>query len=196
LISIVGAKERFIILEREYLDALLQELEISTSSLANPDAALKLGEIVSANLFTVCGVTHFDKHWTINLRIVESETSIIKTSLAEVCEPTDTLDNIAKRLAEQLIDSVNSAFPIKGRIKSIISKNKIMLNIGQKQGVLPGMKFQLLKDKKVLDQEGVVAGLETIKVGEIEINEVKSEHSYAKINVKPQDLEPGMRVSL
>ncbi|MGA1866947.1 MAG: CHAT domain-containing protein [bacterium] len=196
LISIIGEKERFTVVEREYLEALLQELDLGTSSLANPESALKLGKIVTANLFTVCRVTNFKNQWTVNIRIVESETSIIKTALTETCTPEDNLEDIAKRLAEQLIGKVNSAFPIQGRIKNVLSKDKIIINIGRKQGVLPGMKFHLLKDKKIVDKEGVIAGYETVKVGEIIIEEVKQGCSYANITVQPEQLEPGMKVAL
>ena len=66
---------RYSIVEREIIDKLLEELNLSTSSLADPSTALKLGRILSAKLIATGTIARIDEEWLISLRFIETETT-------------------------------------------------------------------------------------------------------------------------
>ncbi len=196
LISYLGQDPRVKILEREYLDMLLKELDIGSSPLADPEHSLSLGHIVSGNLFTISSITSFEGKWHISLRIIASETSIIKASLSEVWTGTEEIEEIASRLSQKILMELDKTFPLQGRIKHYFSEKKVMLNIGFRQGVKEGLKLNVLKDIDILGVDGRPVAKETVPVALLKVTEVKEEFCYTEVLERKQDLASGMKVSI
>jgi len=81
------------------IDVLLNELKIASSDLANPATALKLGKIISARLITTGSIIRDAESVQVSIRVIETETSEIKVSLAEPMEKKLTTAQIATRSA-------------------------------------------------------------------------------------------------
>lgn len=192
----LGKDFRITILEREYLNTLLKELDLGSSPLADPDHHLKLGRIVSGNLFTICSIGHLEGTWQASLRIIASETSKIEAALTETWGDSEDLDTVAKGIVKQIISEIERAFPIKGRIKHFFTDQRVMLNIGFRQGVEEGMQFSALKDIDILNADGEPIEKDEAGVASLKVVEVREGFCYAKVLERSDDLIPGMRVTV
>jgi hypothetical protein len=196
LMAILGQDKEITILEREYLVTLLKELEIGSSPLADPGHNLRLGQIVAGNLFTICSIGYFEGTWQINLRIIASETSKVEAAITETWTDLENLDKVAKGLVNKLLTSIEQAFPLKGRIKHYFNDQKVMINIGYRQGVEQGMQFDTLKEIDILDDQGRSIAKDAISIASLRINEVREDFSYAVVLERTENLIPGMKVSV
>jgi curli biogenesis system outer membrane secretion channel CsgG len=96
---------RFIVLERQNLDVVMQEQDLSRSGAVKKEAAIPSGELEGAEFLVVGAVTEFEpdtrgvntplggmkqSHMAIDLRIVDSQTSRVLTSVKVEGQATDT----------------------------------------------------------------------------------------------------------
>jgi len=96
---------RFIVLERQNLDVVMQEQDLSRSGAVKKEAAIPSGELEGAEFLVVGAVTEFEpdtrgvntplggmkqSHMAIDLRIVDSKTSRVLTSVKVEGQATDT----------------------------------------------------------------------------------------------------------
>ena len=193
IIQKLQKNQRITILEREELDTILQELALSSSDLVASDSALRLGELLSSTLFNNCNLFKLDSKIHVTMRLIENETTVVKAAFSEEWEESSSADIIADRLCRQIIDAIEQHFPIQGKIKSVIDYDKVILNIGASHGLKSGWKLKVIKDQKIF-QNGEVISEESVKGGEVEVNEVRAEYSYSKVLGRSEDLAIGMKV--
>jgi CHAT domain-containing protein len=172
--------KRVHVIDREIIDKLLNELALSSSQLADPETALRIGRIVSANLISVGSILRDNNDWQVSLRFIETETTSIKTALAEIIE-TKEKNEVAGMLSREILNRIRAAYPLQGNILSF-KDEKIVLDIGYKDGVNIGLKMTIISE----------AGGE--KVGELEITSVDEDTSNAKIMSQRGVLQEGLRV--
>ncbi|MGA1841993.1 MAG: CHAT domain-containing protein [bacterium] len=196
LMALLGQDSRITILEREYLDTLLKELDLGSSPLADPDHGLRLGQIVAGNLFSICSINRFENTWQINLRIIASETSRVEAAISERWADLESLDEVTEGLVKKLLNAIEQAFPIQGRIKHYFNDKKIMLNIGYREGVEKGMKFYAFKEIEILDSVGDAIAKDKVSVASLLVTEVKEDFCFVEVLDRSEDLSPGMKVSV
>jgi CHAT domain-containing protein len=196
LMASLGQDSRITILEREYLVTLLKELDLGSSPLADPDHSLRLGQIVAGNLFTICSISRFGNTWQVNLRIIASETSRVEAAMTETLTDPENLDEVTEGLVKKLLSAIEQAFPIQGRIKHYFTDQKVMLNIGYRQGVERGMKFYALKEIEIMDAEGEPVATDKVSVASLRVTEVKEDFCYVEVLDRTEDLSTGMKVSI
>ncbi|MEW6378387.1 MAG: CHAT domain-containing protein [bacterium] len=185
--------QRITVLEREKLDVILQELAVSSSPLANQECALRLGELLSGNLLSTCSLYRTGSKLQVIIRLIENESSIVKAAFSEEWESGTSADAIADRLAQQISQALDKHFPLQGRIKTVINYDRVIVNIGARHGLKSGIKLKIIKDQHIY-QNGEIIGEESVKVGELEVSEVKADYSYAKVLGRSEDLAAGMKV--
>lgn len=185
---------RITVLEREQLDIVLQELALASTDLVDSDSALRLGELLSSTLFNTCNLYRLDSGLQVNMRIIENETTVVKAAFSEEWGSTITTDVMADRLSKKIIDAIERYFPLQGKIKAVVDYDNVILNIGARHGLKSGMKFKVIKNNKIY-QNGEVISEEDVKVGEIEVNDIKSGYSYSKVLGRSEDLFAGMKVT-
>ena len=111
------AEGRINLVEREILEKLLQELQLSSSALADPMTSLKLGKLLSAR-FIVTGNIIPDKNTqTIVLRFIDTETTAIKKVISEETSSKEIDSKTIDRLGAQIIDWVKAEYPVKEKRK-------------------------------------------------------------------------------
>ncbi|HEX9903063.1 MAG TPA: CsgG/HfaB family protein [Acidobacteriota bacterium] len=105
IVSALFRTNRFIVLERENLDVVMQEQELSKSGAVGKQASIASGELEGASFLVLGAVTEFEpnvrgvatpfggvkqSHMAIDLRIVDSRTSRIVASVTVEGQATDT----------------------------------------------------------------------------------------------------------
>jgi len=150
--------KRYSIVEREMINKLLQELNLSSSDLADPSTALKLGRILSANLIVTGSLSRQDEQWLANLRFIETETTAIKCTVSTFVHD-GSAETVANELGRSITGKLQGEYPLQSIISAVSGQQAIM-NIGRHSGVSKGMMFDLLQG------DGLPVG--TVKVAEVE----------------------------
>jgi class 3 adenylate cyclase/tetratricopeptide (TPR) repeat protein len=165
-------------LERGLLDRLLEELKLSSSQLADPQAALRLGKILSARLLVTGSLLRYKGQLQINLRAIDTENTRVVATASGTCQLSEDPATVSSSLARELQDRILSAYPIRGRIAEI-RPGETTLNVGSAVGVVPGMKFHLMEK----NEKGV----------ELTVSTVAEMTSRAALN-NEVEMEPSWRV--
>lgn len=176
--------KRVNMVERGLLDRLFQELKLSSSELADPATALKLGRLLSAKIIVTGRISAEKAGFAIMLKCLDTETSQIRKTVmlespAKKLEP-QTIEELSSRLVEWL----KTDFPLKGRILSV-SQEKVTINLGQKHGLRFGDNLSIFESK---GKDGKI-------LGRIQVESVRAEESEAVIIMKKGDLKQGFGVS-
>ncbi|MCL6582354.1 MAG: CHAT domain-containing protein [bacterium] len=185
--------ERLKVIERAEFESLIQELAISSSPLANKNFALRTNEMVSGRLLNICSIYQDGSKLQLIMRLVESETTIVKAALYEEWENESSTEVIADRLVQKLLQVIDEKFPLRGKISYVVNSNNVKLNIGARQGLKSGTKLNVFKDQRIT-QDGEIVSEESVKVGELEVSKVTEDCGYAKVLSKSEDLAVGMKV--
>jgi len=173
------SSKRVLVVEREVLDKLLEELKLSSSQLADPATALRVGRILSAKLISTGSIVREGSEWQLSLRIIETETTSIKAALAESFK-TEDKDNVADNLSQKILKKIRAEYPLQGKILSFEGE-KVVLDIGSEDGVTVGLKMEVISE-----EQGT-----RIKMGELVITSVEEKTSYAKITSGPGIFKEG-----
>lgn len=140
LYQALSGKPGMALVEREVLEKLLNEMNLSTSPLADPRNALELGRMVSARFVLVTRIQCSAANLLASARLVETETSRIVSVFSEDYDRNDSADHITRDLGEKIAAALSGSYPLRGRIQAI-DKDTLTLNIGSMEGVLEGQRF-------------------------------------------------------
>ncbi len=182
VIGSLQESRRVQVVERAVLDKLFEELKLSSSELADPTAALKIGRILSAKLISTGSIIRDGKDWLISLRMIETETTSIKVALTQALETKDR-EEVAHRLSQEILKRIRSEFPLQGKILSLEGEN-ITLDIGANEGVKIGQKFEVMSDRP---------GART-RLGVIDVISVDKAKSIGKLNSWNSNLKEGLKI--
>ena len=181
------------IVERALLDKLLEELKLSSSDLADPALALKVGRIAAARLIATGSINRYGKDVQVSLRLIETETTAIKVTVMEAAEKGTGVNVLSEKVAKRIMEKLKIQYPLRGKIISL-GGEKLMLNIGADQGVTSGVTMKVLAEVKPVQLEGRLIVPKGREVGKIEITSVESSLAYAKILEKDGDIQVGFKV--
>lgn len=183
VINSLHHSNRVQVVEREILDKLLEELKISSSDLANPATTLKIGNILSARLIATGSIVEHSGNWQINLRIIETETTLIKAAITDSFD-TKEKQKVAANLGREIMKRLRTEYPLQGKIISI-DKKRAVIDIGSNEGVTEGLKLNLLSET-----------LPTEKLGELRVTSVEKEKALAVLASKYIDFKAPQSASL
>lgn len=172
------------VVDRTMLDAVLNELKLSTSDLANPSTQLKLGKILSARLIGTGSIIRDAESVQLSIQVIETETTDIAVALAEALDAKMPISKVAEKISEMILNKIKGCFPARGIVKQVVGE-EVTLNIGSDVGVSVGQKLALVDDR--IDGEGRV-------LGTIEITSAGKVDAKAKILDKKTKVFPGMKV--
>lgn len=167
------------VVERAILDKVISELHLGSSSLTDPDAALKLGKIIAARLIATGSVSAVNTDENkVNLRLIDTETTDIVLPLTD--SQTGNLDpaSTATKFTQAITAAIKEKYPMKGRIAEA-DGDSVIINLGKKHHVQPGMKFNVLSEGEAIELNGKVLGTRQTKVGQLEVSKVEDLMSYA-----------------
>ncbi len=193
LTSKLQEEGRVHIVERVLLDKLLEELKLSSSDLANPELALKVGRIVAARLIATGSITRYGNDLQVSMRLIEPETTFVKITVMESAEKGMGIDEFSKKISQDLMEKLKSHYPLRGRIVSLESRN-LVLDIGADQGVKPGTKMKVLAEGKPIQIKGKMIVPKGREIGKIEITSVEPNLAYARIIEKYDDIQVGFKI--
>lgn len=174
------------VVEREILDKLLAELKLSSSVLADPQTALKLGKLLSARIMTAGSIMPENKGMTITLRFIDTETSAVR-KVVSVDSPAKEMNReLARSMAKGISEWIKADFPVQGKVLSV-SGDTCMVNLGKAHGLKKGDKLELVKEAS--KGSGIY-----VATGQIEIAEVAKDQAQGRIIEQTMTVREGMQV--
>jgi tetratricopeptide (TPR) repeat protein len=180
--------DRWFIVERERLEAVLQELEIGSSELADSKYSMEVGRFLAARFLLAGTVFRGGPESRISLRLIDTETRRVAAVAEKSC--TGELMAAAEDLTSQLSARLAKGYALRGRIES--TTGTIVLNIGSLHGVRPGQRFEVFSKETNPRSSSSVTGLSSI--GEIEVKTVGESDAACEKTQSDADLQAGMRV--
>jgi len=171
---------RVTLVEREIIDKLLTELNLSSTELADRDTQLRLGRLLSARVIAVGSFVPFGSDLMFSARLIDTETSRIVASVSPNLSAHGGIGPLAVSAAEKCSGTLLDTYPLQGRIVDL--DDVVALDLGARHGVVPGMKFRVLHEgKEIKDSSGRVLSRKQETVATLEVSAVESAVSYATV---------------
>ncbi len=177
------ANEGISVVERQMLDKLLQELNLGSSELANPDTQRRLGQVLSAGYLGFIDFGRMGKDLMMYVRMVDTETTAIAMQTSQPVNegnPSLTVDAVAG----ELVNKLAGGREVQGLIADASDENAVLINLGQKHGVKVGQEFTVYVEGDPVEVGGKVIAHRQKAVGKLTVTSVEPEYSVCKVTNK------------
>ena len=189
----LGKSGRVSLVEREKISQLLDELQLSTSDIADQERApVMLGKLLGAHLIAAGKIVRIRGDNSLTLRVFETDTSRIVISIAEPWDEANRAEAI-NQADQALLNEIRTLYPLKGKIARL-KTDEIILNIGSRVGVTPGCVFAVIAEGAAVSMEGKTLGYDEKKIGTIKIATVEDNFSRGTILKQEAPFKEGARV--
>lgn len=176
----LNASGRVRVVERILIDRLMEELNIGSSELANPETALKLGRILAARLIGTGSLIYLPQGTLLNLRLIDTETTAIPQVTLRQIPAHASLEKELFQLNREILKTVIGKYPLRGYIVKV-SGEQAMLNLGSRQGVVLGTKFEVIEEGEEIQYKGKPLRSSPKSAGRMEVVRVEPDFCDAKI---------------
>ncbi|MDH3347839.1 MAG: tetratricopeptide repeat protein, partial [Desulfobulbaceae bacterium] len=172
---------RLQVVERTVLDALLEELNLGSSELADPAVTLKLGRILAAKIIGSGSLMNLPNSTLLSLRLIDTETTrVAKVFTRKLTGGSLALVKETDTLYREVLETVIKGYPLRGFIVEP-SVDKVIVNLGEQQGVVLGTRFMVLEEGKSITYKGKVLKGIAKQIGEVEVVQVEPQFCTARI---------------
>lgn len=176
----LSSSGRVKVVERVLMDRLLEELNLGTSDLANPETALKLGKILAAKLVGTGSLISLPDETIITLRLIDTESSEIPQLTTREIKAQASLEKELLSLNREILKTVITKYPLRGFVMKI-KGDEVLINLGSQQGVVSGTRFDVLEEQETLEYKGKVLKSSPKVVGTIEVVAVEADFARARL---------------
>lgn len=168
------------VVERVLLERLLEELNLGTSDLADPETALKLGKVLAAKLIGTGTIIHMPDKTLLSMRLIDTETSAVAKVFTRKIGTAAPLETSLKALDQEILKTVITKYPLRGYVVQMAG-DRVMINLGTAQGVVMGTKFEVVQPGKPIKYKGKKLQGPPQIIGELEVVETGPDMSFAVI---------------
>jgi tetratricopeptide (TPR) repeat protein len=176
----LNASGRLQVVERVLVERLLEELNLGSSELADPETALKLGKVLAAKLIGTGVLFYLPDSTLLSLRLIDTETSTIPLVQNKPLASSGAVEKALFELDREILKTVISKYPLRGFVVKIVG-DQVMINLGARQGVVMGTRFEALEEQQRVTYKGKVLQGGHRAFAEFEVVEVEPDFSYAKV---------------
>lgn len=167
----LNASGRVKVVDRVVIERLLEELDIGSSDLADPQTALHLGKVLSARILGTGSLLHMPEGTLLSMRLIDTETTAIAKVINRELDSDASLKKDLHRLNREILSTIMTGYPLKAYVVTVNGKTA-MINLGSNQGVVTGSRFSVIEEQAPVEYKGKklqalpksVAGLEVISV--------------------------------
>lgn len=193
LADTLNGHSRIQVVEREMIDKLLQELNLGSSELADPDTQLRLGRLFAAQLLGFVEFAQVGADRTMFVRMVDPETTTIECQVVRDVTKIENLAGYVNETAEKLAGEIIRKRPLQGLIADVTDEG-VLINLGANHGVEVGLEFFVFEGGEPLTVKvgGRVVRRSMKQVAVIRVKEVEEEISIC--DVVPDSLKEGAKL--
>lgn len=183
------------VLERGMLDLLLQELNLGSSDLANPDTQRRLGQVLSAGMLGFMEYSRIGGEAAVLMRVVDTETTAILWQQSLPFDERHPLD-AAAALAEEIRDAFHAERDLQGLVAEVLEDGQVIINLGSLHGVTPGQRFLLLEDGDPIEVGGRVIAHRQRPIGHAVVDMLESNYAICRVENLREDATPAPEMKL
>ncbi len=176
----INASGRIQVVERILIEKLLEELNLGSSDLADPNTALKLGKVLAAKIIGTGSLYHLPAGTILSLRLIDTETSALPKVINRQFDPSVSLDTELNHLNREIVTALIQKYPLRGFVVQA-SQNRIIINLGSKQGVSKDTKFEVLKEQEPIKYKGKLLRSAPKTVAQLEVVQIEPDLCYARV---------------
>jgi tetratricopeptide (TPR) repeat protein len=180
LSELINASGRAQVVERVLVERVLEELNIGSSELVNPETALRLGKIFAAKIIGTGSFYHLTTGTLLSLRLIDTETSAIPKVITRQIAPSASLEKEINHLNREILKSIITKYPLRGFVVQAM-EDQVLINLGLNQGVVLGTKFEVIKEQAAVEYKGKKLQRAPKVIAQIEVEEVEPDLCYARI---------------
>lgn len=184
----LNASGRVKIVERALVERVLEELNLGSSKLADPDTALKLGKLFAARLIGTGSLLNLPESSVLSMRVIDTETSGIVQTEIRTLDPGGNVDEELFRIDRDILRMVMEKYPLRGFVAGVEGE-EVLVNLGAKQGVVKGTRFDVLEEGAGIVYKGKKLAAAPKAVARMEVLSVEPEFSRAKVIRKDRPLK-------
>lgn len=174
-------QRRFKIVERQRLDAVLQEQRLAASDLTDPNQAVKLGKIIAAHAILAGSIIETPDAVEVIGRLIDVESSAILVSndVYDQGKTLKTLDNLLDSLAFKF----KRDFPLAEGLVIDVKGGGAMVDVGLETNLREYTRLIAYRESGGVKHPvtGRLLGVEEKEIGELKITTVHKEFSNAEI---------------
>ncbi len=183
----LNSSGRVQVVERVLVERLLEELNLGSSDLANPETKLRLGEVLAAKLIGTGTLFTLPAATLVNLRLIDTETSAIPKVFTQEIQTSASLEKELLRLNRDLLKTIIQKYPLQAYVVQV-SGDQVMLNLGARQGVVLGTGFDVLQEQEPIEYKGKILRGAPKAIAHLKVTRVEPDLCYAQISTKETDV--------
>ena len=176
----LNASGRVQVVERVLVERLLEELNLGSSDLADPETALKLGKVLAAKIIGTGSLYYLPDGTLLSLRLIDSETSAIPKVITRQLGSRASLEKELNRLNREILGTIILEYPLQGYVVQS-SGDDVMINLGSKQGVVLGTRFEVVEEQEPIKYKGKLLRSSPKTIAQIEVVRVEPDLCHARI---------------
>lgn len=94
-----------LVVERDIIDKLLEELRLGSSELADQATVLEIGKILTAQIISTGSISRDGRDWQVSLRFIDTETTAIQAALTSTLEATDA-ETVTDVIGNEILNKI------------------------------------------------------------------------------------------
>lgn len=189
----LNASGRVQVVERVLMERLLEELNLGSSDLADPETALKLGKVLAAKIIGTGSLYYLPDGPILSLRLIDTETSAIPKVITRQFGSRGPLEEELHRLNREILKAMILKYPLRGYVVQTAG-DQVMINLGSEQGVVLGTHFEVLEEQKPIKYKGKLLRSLPKPVAELEVVRVEPGLCHARIVSQERPLDSDDKV--
>jgi len=189
----LNSSGRVRVVERVLIDRLLEELNLGSSDLANPETALKLGKVLAAKLIGTGSLYYLPQGTLLSLRLIDTETSAIPQVTTKQLGSQAALEKELFHLNREILKTVILKYPLRGYLVKVTG-DQVVVNLGSKQGVVIGTKFDILEEAEPIKYKGKLLQTAPQAIAQVEVVRVEPDLCVARVRKQEKPLRADAKV--
>ena len=184
---------RLEVVERMLVERLLEGLNLGSSDLADPETSLRLGQVLAARVIGTGSLLHLPAGSLMSLRLIDTETSALTGVFNRQIDAGQPMSRALYGMNRDILQTVVSRYPLQG---FVVRKNgdTLMLNIGANQGVVQGVRFEVVRQAEPIEYKGRLLQGAAEVIGQLEVVRIDPDLCYARIVKQTQPIQPDDKV--
>ncbi len=174
------ASGRVKVVDRILMDRLLEELNLGSSELADPETSLRLGRVLAARVMGTGTLFNMPEGTLLNMRLVDTETTAVgKVITMQMAGGLPQARDLFS-LNRQILSAVIQDYPLRAYVVEV-KDSKAMINLGSDQGVVAGTKFEVIEEGSQVEYKGKKLKSSPTVVGMLEVSRTEPGLAYCRI---------------
>jgi tetratricopeptide (TPR) repeat protein len=175
----LNASGRVKVVERLLMERLLEELNLGSSELADPETALKLGKVLAAKLIGTGSLYRLPQETVFTFRMIDTESSEIPLLTTKQLTGNSSLDKELFSLNREILKTVIAKYPLRGYLVKVGGEGAV-INLGSRQGVVTGTRFEVVEEGETMEYKGRTLRSSPKGVGRVEVVRVEPDIAHVR----------------